>query len=63
MSGRADSNRRPSPWQGDILPLNYAREMGQNLTVFSQRFSIYCFAKSEGPLTAILRYLSLDSNI
>jgi hypothetical protein len=25
-SGRRDSNSRPSPWQGDILPLNYARK-------------------------------------
>jgi hypothetical protein len=24
-SGRWDSNPRPSPWQGDILPLNYFR--------------------------------------
>ena len=24
-SGRWDSNPRPSPWQGDVLPLNYAR--------------------------------------
>jgi hypothetical protein len=25
-SGRWDSNPRPSPWQGDVLPLNYARD-------------------------------------
>ena len=25
LSGRWDSNPRPSPWQGDVLPLNYAR--------------------------------------
>ena len=24
-SGRRDSNPRPSPWQGDALPLNYFR--------------------------------------
>ena len=24
-SGRWDSNPRPSPWQGDVLPLNHAR--------------------------------------
>jgi hypothetical protein len=24
-SGGPDLNRRPSPWQGDILPLNYHR--------------------------------------
>jgi hypothetical protein len=26
LSGRWDSNPRPSPWQGDVLPLNYARK-------------------------------------
>ena len=26
QSGRWDSNPRPSPWQGDVLPLYYARE-------------------------------------
>jgi hypothetical protein len=25
QSGRWDSNPRPSPWQGDVLPLNHAR--------------------------------------
>ncbi len=25
MSGRWDSHPRPSPWQGDVLLLNYAR--------------------------------------
>ena len=25
-SGRWDSNPRPSPWQGDVLPLYYARK-------------------------------------
>ena len=25
LSGRRDSNSWPSPWQGDVLPLNYAR--------------------------------------
>ncbi len=24
-SGRRDSNPRPPPWQGDVLPLNYFR--------------------------------------
>ena len=24
-SGGPDLNRRPSPWEGDILPLNYHR--------------------------------------
>ena len=26
LSGRWDSNPRPSPWQGDVLPLYYARK-------------------------------------
>ena len=25
MSGGRDLNPRPSPWQGDVLPLNYRR--------------------------------------
>ncbi len=25
MSGEPDSNRRPLPWEGSILPLNYHR--------------------------------------
>ena len=28
LSGRWDSNPRPSPWQGDVLPLYYARNSG-----------------------------------
>ncbi len=27
QSGRRDSNSRPSPWQGDVLPLNYTRRV------------------------------------
>ena len=26
-SGRRDSNPRPPPWQGGVLPLNYFRKM------------------------------------
>src|SRR5690349_7999823 len=29
LSGRWDSNPRPSPWQGDVLPLYYARILGR----------------------------------
>ncbi len=25
LSGRRESNPLPSPWQGDVLPMNYAR--------------------------------------
>ncbi len=28
-SERRESNPRPSPWQGDILPLNYSRERSE----------------------------------
>ena len=32
QSGRWDSNPRPSPWQGDVLPLNYTRiERGRRI--------------------------------
>ena len=27
QSGRRDSNPRPPPWQGDVLPLNYFRKI------------------------------------
>lgn len=26
VSGKRDLNPRPSPWQGDALPLSYSRE-------------------------------------
>ena len=28
-SEKRDSNPQPSPWQGDILPLNYFRNIGK----------------------------------
>ncbi len=28
FSGKRDSNPRPSPWQGDALPLSYSRKEG-----------------------------------
>ena len=31
-SGRGDSNPRPSPWQGDALPLSHFRSMNTNYT-------------------------------
>ena len=27
ISGKRDSNPRPPPWQGDVLPLNYFRKL------------------------------------
>src|SRR3990172_7621533 len=30
-SGRWDSNPRPSPWQGDVLPQNHARRLAVHL--------------------------------
>ena len=41
-SGKRDSNSRPSPWQGDALPLSYFRingASGQNRTVDTRIFS------------------------
>ena len=29
-SGKRDSNPRPSPWQGDALPLSYSRKTEKN---------------------------------
>ena len=29
LSGRPDLNRRPFPWEGNILPLNYCRRYSQ----------------------------------
>ena len=29
-SGKRDSNPRPSPWQGDALPLSYSRKSEEN---------------------------------
>jgi hypothetical protein len=34
LSGGADLNRRPLPWQGSILPLNYRREHHMRSKVF-----------------------------
>ena len=30
MSGKRDLNPRPSPWQGDALPLSYSRFFAQS---------------------------------
>ena len=41
-SGKRDSNSRPSPWQGDALPLSYFRRngaSGQNRTADTRIFS------------------------
>ncbi len=51
QSGRWDSNPRPSPWQGDVLPLYYARNSADLLTegvprdrieLTTPRFSVAC---------------------
>ena len=34
-SGEPGLNRRPSPWQGDVLPLNYRRNVSLRLAVNS----------------------------
>jgi hypothetical protein len=30
-SGKRDSNPRPSPWEGDTLPLSYSRTFQENI--------------------------------
>ena len=45
-SGRRDSNPRPSPWQGDTLPLSHFRKNNMKLISFfylntSQRYIQY----------------------
>ena len=50
LSGRWDSNPRPSPWQGDVLPLYYARKLRQwcrvvprdRIELTTPRFSVAC---------------------
>ena len=51
QSGRWDSNPRPSPWQGDVLPLNYTRMVGRllwprvprvRIELTTPRFSVAC---------------------
>ncbi len=57
-SGRRDSNPRPSPWQGDALPLSYFRTLawlvygakGRNRTADTGIFS---------PLLYLLSYLGI----
>ncbi len=51
LSGRWDSNPRPSPWQGDVLPLYYARRFRPScrprvprprIELGTPRFSVAC---------------------
>ncbi len=37
-SGKTDLNRRPSPWQGDALPLSYSRKEGREYEVARRGF-------------------------
>ena len=55
-SGRRDSNSRPSPWQGDVLPLNYARK------VFNCIALTLLECTSPGRNSQILSSLFLTSN-
>ena len=49
MSGRRESDSLPSPWEGDILPVNYARE------------SIALFVPLEGtPAKSIALFVPLE---
>jgi hypothetical protein len=40
-SERRDLNPRPSPWQGDALPLSYFREWSANVIIFKKNTSRY----------------------
>ena len=44
-SGKRDSNSRPSPWQGDALPLSHFRTLFQAslLTALQRYLSYHCF--------------------
>ena len=50
-SGRRDSNSRPSPWQGDVLPLNYARK-----ALFNYQASIPPKAHKRKSILLLKRY-------
>ena len=60
-SGKRDLNPRPSPWQGDALPLSYSR----SITV-DQRGGILlmrggsCQAISQAPLIIVVSLRSLQ---
>ena len=47
-SGRRDSNSRPSPWQGDALPLSHFRTgaRSRNRTSDTQIFSLLLYRLS-----------------
>lgn len=49
LSGRRESNPPHSPWEGDILPMNYARacNVGQNLQFFPNYFLSCIITKNE----------------
>ncbi len=54
VSGGPDSNRRPPPWQGGILPLNYHRnkaiiaDLGINGTFQTEEYGIqYVYERSD----------------
>ena len=53
-SGRRDSNPRPPPWQGDVLPLNYFRStfisIAKHLFIarFTDRFEIFIMGAEYG---------------
>lgn len=51
MSGKRDLNPRPSPWQGDALPLSYSRELHVfNAAAFTDaRWPRQAFSCEESP--------------
>ncbi len=38
LSGKRDSNPRPSAWEADALPLSYSRDFFKSLTKIMNRF-------------------------
>ena len=44
-SGRRDSNPRPSPWQGDVLPLYYSRR--ENVIFAESQASLFAHSEDE----------------
>lgn len=71
MSGEPDSNRRPSPWEGDILPLNYHRASEFALEFdFLRKFKLsaipplkllrnFVNAELSSPIEAVLLYIKI----
>src|SRR4051812_48058457 len=47
-SGRRDSNPRPPPWQGGVLPLNYFRIILKVILLLQKSYVYFTFVKKPG---------------